>query len=123
MAKSLLQQTQRKQVSEFIKQEHGTYATQTFDLAGGGEVSEDGKTLIKAGDASLYNMEWPADSTVAIIQHWKDELKFDMSRFKYWSMDNEMEATTKESLSYQNANQSSRSGISTGVQTARFGDL
>ena len=73
------------------KQEHGTYATQTFDLAGGGEVSEDGKTLIKAGDPSLYNMEWPADSTVAIIPHWKDELKFDMSRFKYWSMDNEME--------------------------------
>ena len=73
------------------KQEHGTYATQTFDLAGGGEVSEDGKTLIKAGDASLYNMEWPADSTVAIIPYWKDELKFDMSRFKYWSMDNEME--------------------------------
>ena len=73
------------------KQEHGTYATQTFDLAGGGEVSEDGKTLIKAGDPSLYNMEWPADSSVAIIPHWKDELKFDMSRFKYWSMDNEME--------------------------------
>ena len=73
------------------KQEHGTYATQTFDLAGGGEVSEDGKTLIKAGDPSLYNMEWPADSTVAIIPYWKDELKFDMSRFKYWSMDNEME--------------------------------
>ncbi|OWV23731.1 Por secretion system C-terminal sorting domain-containing protein [Fibrobacter sp. UWB16] len=73
------------------KQEHGTYATQTFDLAGGGEVSEDGKTLIKAGDPSLYNIEWPADSTVAIIPHWKDELKFDMSRFKYWSMDNEME--------------------------------
>lgn len=72
-------------------QEHGSYPSQTFDLAGGGEVSEDGKTLIKAGDASLYNMEWPADSTVAIIPHWKDELKFDMSRFKYWSMDNEME--------------------------------
>ena len=105
------------------KQEHGTYATQTFDLAGGGEVSEDGKTLIKAGDASLYNMEWPADSTVAIIPHWKDELKFDMSRFKYWSMDNEMEATTNESLSYQNANLSSRFGILTGVRTAKFGVL
>jgi len=36
-------------------------------------------------------MEWPADSTVAIIPHWKDELKYDMSRFKYWSMDNEMD--------------------------------
>ena len=72
-------------------QEHGSYPSQIFDLAGGGEVSDDGETLIKAGDASLYNMEWPADSTVAIIPHWKDELKFDMSRFKYWSMDNEME--------------------------------
>ena len=73
------------------KQEHGFYATQTLDLAGGGEVSEDGKTLIKAGDYTLYNMEWPADSTVAIIPYWRDELKFDMSRFQYWSMDNEME--------------------------------
>ena len=73
------------------KQEHGFYATSTLDLAGGGEVSDDGEILIKAGDASLYNMEWPADSTVAIIPYWRDELKFDMSRFKYWSMDNEME--------------------------------
>ena len=73
------------------KQEHGSYATSTLDLAGGGEVSEDGKTLVKAGDYTLYNMEWPADSTVAIIPYWKDELKFDMSRFQYWSMDNEME--------------------------------
>lgn len=73
------------------KQEHGSYPSRTFDLAGGGEVSDDGETLIKAGDASLYNMEWPADSTVAIIPHWKDELQYDMSRFKYWSMDNEME--------------------------------
>ena len=72
-------------------QAHNKWATSTLDLAGGGEVSDDGETLIKAGDASLYNMEWPADSTVAIIPHWKDELKFDMSRFKYWSMDNEME--------------------------------
>ena len=73
------------------KQEHGSYPSRTFDLAGGGEVSEDGQTLIKAGDASLYNMEWPADSTVGIIPHWRDELKYDMSRFKYWSMDNEIE--------------------------------
>ena len=65
------------------KQEHGSYPSRTFDLAGGGEVSEDGQTLIKAGDASLYNMEWPADSTVG-------KLKYDMSRFKYWSMDSEI---------------------------------
>jgi len=73
------------------KQEHGSYPERTFDLAGGGEVSDDGKTQTKAGDASLYNMKWPADSTVAIIPHWKDELKYDMSRFRYWSMDNEMD--------------------------------
>ena len=73
------------------KQEHGTYPSRAFDLAGGGEVSEDGKTLIKAGDYTLYNEEWPADSTVGIVPYWRDEQKFDMSRFQYWSMDNEME--------------------------------
>ena len=73
------------------KQEHGSYPSRAFDLAGGGEVSEDGETLIKAGDYTLYNEEWPADSTVGIVPYWRDELKFDMSRFKYWSMDNEME--------------------------------
>lgn len=72
-------------------QEHGFWPTQTFDLAGGGEISADGKTLVKAGDYSLYNEEWPADSTVGIIGHWRDELNYDMSRFQYWSMDNEME--------------------------------
>lgn len=72
-------------------QEHGFWPTQTFDLAGGGEISADGKTLLKAGDYSLYNEEWPADSTVGIIGHWRDELNYDMSRFQYWSMDNEME--------------------------------
>ena len=73
------------------KQEHGSYPSRAFDLAGGGEVSEDGETLIKAGDYTLYNEEWPADSTVGIVPYWRDELKFDMSRFQYWSMDNEME--------------------------------
>lgn len=73
------------------KVSHGFYPTSTLDLAGGGEVSDDGKTLLKAGDYRLYNEPWPADSTVGIIEHWRDELKFDMSRFTYWSMDNEME--------------------------------
>lgn len=67
------------------------WAKATLDLAGGGEVSEDGQTLIKAGDYRLYTESWPADSTVGIIDHWKNELKYDMGRFQYWSMDNEME--------------------------------
>ena len=72
-------------------QAHNKWATSTLDLAGGGEVADDGTTLIKAGNYRLYNKEWPADSTVAIIPHWKDDLQYDMSRFKYWSMDNEMD--------------------------------
>lgn len=72
-------------------QAHGEWAKSTLDLAGGGEVSDDGTTLVKAGDYRLYNEAWPADSTVGIIDYWRDELKYDMSRFRYWSMDNEME--------------------------------
>ena len=74
------------------KQSHsGKNAKQTLDLAGNGTVADDGVTLIQAGDYSLYLEEWPADSTVELIKHWRDDLKYDMSRFRYWSMDNEME--------------------------------
>lgn len=76
---------------DFYINHNNTWATSTLDLAGGGEVMDDGKTLIKAGDYSLYNESWPADSTVGIIDHWKNKLKYDMSRFQYWSMDNEMD--------------------------------
>ena len=72
-------------------QNHGEWATGTLDLAGGAELADDGETIVKAGDYRLYNKEWPADSSVAIIPHWRDDLKYDMSRFKYWSMDNEMD--------------------------------
>lgn len=72
-------------------QKHESWAKSTLDLAGGGEVADDGETLVKAGDYSWYNEAWPADSTVGIIDHWRDELNYDMSRFQYWSMDNEME--------------------------------
>ncbi len=74
------------------KQSHGgKNAKQALDLAGNGTVADDGVTLIQAGDYSLYLEEWPADSTVELIKHWRDGLKYDMSRFRYWSMDNEME--------------------------------
>ena len=72
-------------------QEHGKYPKNTLDLAGGGEVADDGETLVKAGDYKLYNEPWPADSTVGIIPYWRDELKYDMNRLKYWSMDNEID--------------------------------
>ncbi|MEE0876953.1 MAG: glycoside hydrolase family 44 protein [Fibrobacteraceae bacterium] len=73
------------------KLEHGSNAKQTLNLAGGGEPSADGQTAIKEGDGLLYSEPWPADSTVGIVPHWRDELKYDMSRFQYWSMDNEMD--------------------------------
>ena len=72
-------------------QTNGSWAKSTLDLAGGGVASADGQTALKTGDYSFYNEEWPADSTVAILNHWKDDVKLDMKRFEYWSMDNEME--------------------------------
>ena len=73
------------------KQAHGKNAKQSLNLAGGGQVADDGETLVQAGNSSLYLQEWPADSSAKILTHWKDELKYDMERLKYWSMDNEME--------------------------------
>ena len=73
------------------KQAHGKNAKQSLNLAGGGQVADDGETLVLAGNSSLYLQEWPADSSAKILTHWKDELKYDMERLKYWSMDNEME--------------------------------
>lgn len=72
-------------------QTNDSWAKSTLDLAGGGVASADGQTALKTGNYSLYNEEWPADSTVAILNHWKDDVKLDMKRFEYWSMDNEME--------------------------------
>lgn len=72
------------------KQQYGQNAPQNLDLAGGGEVDGSGN-LIKEGDYRLYLEEWPADSTVGIVEHWKSNLKYDMSRLQYWSMDNEPE--------------------------------
>ena len=74
------------------KQAHnGVNAERTLDLAGGGVPNDAGDAALQSGDASLYNEPWPADSTVGIIPHWKDELGYDMSRFRHWSMDNEPE--------------------------------
>lgn len=59
-------------------------------VCGGGELDASG-ALVKKGDPSLYLEDWPADSTVGIYKHWRDDLGLDMSQFKYWSMDNEFE--------------------------------
>lgn len=63
------------------------------NLAGGGEPNEakpDGKALVE-GDIDLYTEEWPADSTVGILNHWfgADGLGLNKNQFLYWNMDNE----------------------------------
>ncbi len=64
-----------------------------WNLAGGGVIDTiDGViTLAKEGDPSLYTQEWPADSTVAILNHWfgSNGLKLKKEPFLYWNMDNE----------------------------------
>lgn len=59
-------------------------------VCGGGELDAAGN-IVKYGDPSLYLEDWPADSTVGIYKHWRDDLGLDMEQFKYWSMDNEFE--------------------------------
>lgn len=61
------------------------------NLAGGGEPNETGTKAKVEGDYSLYLTEWPADSTVALLDYWQKEKGFDMSKLQYWSMDNEPE--------------------------------
>jgi hypothetical protein len=63
------------------------------NLAGGGvpnEVNPAGDALVE-GDVNLYTQEWPADSTVEILNHWfgPGGLGLNKDQFRYWSMDNE----------------------------------
>lgn len=64
------------------------------NLAGGGEVDPSGgHDALVEGDPDLYLMDWPADSTTAILDHWFGEggLGLNADQSKYWSMDNEPE--------------------------------
>ena len=51
---------------------------------GGGPVQGD-------GNPDLYLLVWPADSTVAILENWFNELGLNSDIFPYWNMDNEPE--------------------------------
>jgi len=72
---------------------NGTYPSASFDLAGGGTVSTDGKTQLTAGNPQLYLKAWPADSSIAILPHWfgtgTGDLSLNQTQFQYWNMDNE----------------------------------
>lgn len=63
------------------------------NLAGGGvpdTANTQGHALVE-GDINLYTMEWPADSTVGILDHWfgTGGLGLKSNQFLYWNMDNE----------------------------------
>lgn len=65
----------------------------TQNLAGGGvpnTVDSTSKGLV-VGDINLYTMEWPADSTVEILNHWFGSTGIGLNKrqFLYWNMDNE----------------------------------
>ncbi len=65
------------------------------NLAGGGVANttdaEHASKALKDGDINLYTEEWPADSTVEILNHWfgTKGLKLNKNQFLYWNMDNE----------------------------------
>ncbi|MDA3816067.1 MAG: T9SS type A sorting domain-containing protein [Prolixibacteraceae bacterium] len=64
------------------------------NLAGGGVVNpEGGHEALVEGNPELYLVDWPADSTVEILNHWfgYGGLEFPKDNFQYWSMDNEPE--------------------------------
>jgi hypothetical protein len=64
------------------------------NLAGGGIPNAGGgEDATVEGNTDLYLMDWPADSTVAILDHWfgQNGLGLQTDQFTYWSMDNEPE--------------------------------
>lgn len=63
------------------------------NLAGGGTpntANPGGKALME-GDTAKYLMNWPADSTVQILNHWfgANGIGLNKNQFRYWNMDNE----------------------------------
>jgi hypothetical protein len=65
------------------------------NLAGGGTANTtdhaNASKALKEGDVNLYTQEWPADSTVHILNHWfgANGLGLNKGPFLYWNMDNE----------------------------------
>ncbi|MCX6181799.1 MAG: T9SS type A sorting domain-containing protein [Bacteroidetes bacterium] len=66
------------------------YSSPANNWAGGGGDAKYGGNG-GDGDPSLYLMDWPADSTVGILDHWFNTLGYDSTRLQYWNMDNEPE--------------------------------
>ena len=50
-----------------------------------------GGPVLGSGNPNTYLEPWPADSTVAILKRWFDQLGLSKEQFQYWNMDNEPE--------------------------------
>jgi len=65
------------------------------NLTGGGEpdLTPGAKNALIEGNTDLYLMDWPADSTVGILDHWFGDkgLNLKKEKIQYWCMDNEPE--------------------------------
>ena len=64
------------------------------NLAGGGTPDpKAGNKALVDGNIDLFSKPWPADSSVAILDHWfgPKGKGFNKDQFKYWSMDNEVD--------------------------------
>jgi hypothetical protein len=64
------------------------------NLAGGGtpDPNGGGKALVD-GNINLFSKPWPADSSVAILNHWfgANGKGFNKNKLLYWNMDNEVD--------------------------------
>ena len=64
------------------------------NLAGGGTPNPQGggKALVD-GNIDLFSKPWPADSSVAILNHWfgANGIGLNQNQFVYWNMDNEVD--------------------------------
>lgn len=64
------------------------------NLCGGGIINPaGGSDALQDGNPDLYLEDWPADSTVGILDHWfkAENLGLDSTKIQYWGMDNEPE--------------------------------
>ncbi|MEP7266285.1 MAG: glycoside hydrolase family 44 protein [Saprospiraceae bacterium] len=61
------------------------------NLAGNGVLNNSGTKAKVNGDPNLYLEDWPADSTIGILNNWFNVLKLDKTKLRYWNMDNEPE--------------------------------
>ncbi|HAH22216.1 MAG TPA: secretion protein Por [Prolixibacteraceae bacterium] len=75
-------------------QAHPGWSGNNQNLAGGGtpDPKGGGKALVE-GNIDLFSKPWPADSSVAILDHWfgAKGKGFNKNQLQYWSMDNEVD--------------------------------